>query len=206
MRTFYVFREEVYCHISKPRRKKFDAKGKKEISYFMRYEENIKDFRIWFPEEDAVRVERNIIFTGRSDLVKRDSNNKKEVLLYLLKNDANEGDISHDKEEKDEDRHKDDNLQNEDEEENFEDAEEDDESQEEDDVNQSDFISYRRNLRDKSKLKRPSRYKDFVDPEIILIAEGYEPINYKNAVNSDEANSWRKAMNEEIISLVNNKV
>lgn len=42
-------------------------------------------------------------------------------------------------------------------------------------------------LRDRSSLKRPNRYDDFINIEDIFIAENDEPANYKDAMTSSEA-------------------
>lgn len=63
-----------------------------------------------------------------------------------------------------------------------------------------------RMLRDRRTLRVPKRYADFIDVKEVLLAEGQEPISYKEAIQSSEASKWKEAMNDEIESLQQNNV
>lgn len=53
-------------HIPKEKRKKLDKKAKK--GYFVGYNEDVKRFRIWFPETDRVETIRDVIFKENKHL------------------------------------------------------------------------------------------------------------------------------------------
>lgn len=53
-----VFRAKAYVHISKVQRKKLDSKAK--IGVFVRYREDVKGFRIWYPETNRVEYAKDV--------------------------------------------------------------------------------------------------------------------------------------------------
>lgn len=57
IRHLKIFGEEVYSHIPKAKRQKLDPKGQRGI--FVRYEENVKGYRIWYPKEDVIKTARD---------------------------------------------------------------------------------------------------------------------------------------------------
>jgi len=59
-----------------------------------------------------------------------------------------------------------------------------------------------RNLRDRSKLKKPSRYTDCYLASTAMTVE--EPQTYEEAVSGDHAEHWKQAMEKKINSLRSN--
>lgn len=57
---FKVFGTEMYAHVPKQKRTKWDPKGKKGI--FVGYDENTKGYRIYFQKENKVEIVRDVIF------------------------------------------------------------------------------------------------------------------------------------------------
>lgn len=58
-------------------------------------------------------------------------------------------------------------------------------------------------LRDKRMLRLPERYRDFIDN--LFLAESQEPLSYREAMQSEEAEKWKRAMDEEFESLMKNQ-
>lgn len=58
-----IFGEEIYFHIPKNKRRKWDVKAEKGL--FVGYNEKTKGYRIWLPERDQVKIYRDVVFTGR---------------------------------------------------------------------------------------------------------------------------------------------
>lgn len=63
-----------------------------------------------------------------------------------------------------------------------------------------------RELRNRQTLKRPDRYKDYVDIEDAFVAESYERCSYREAMECEAAAEWKKAMREELEALSKNHV
>lgn len=61
--TLQVFGSEVYVHVPKEKRKKWDAKGEKGI--FVGYGENTKGYRIYFHKKQSVEVKRDVVFLDK---------------------------------------------------------------------------------------------------------------------------------------------
>ena len=64
----------------------------------------------------------------------------------------------------------------------------------------------RTSLRDRSKLKAPSRFADMDFIDDLFIAEYQEPVSFQEATHGDEADKWYAAMRDEMKSLKQNKV
>lgn len=54
------FGSEVYVHIPKERRRKWDKKGEKGL--MVGYEEDVKGYRIYYPQKNTVETKRDIVF------------------------------------------------------------------------------------------------------------------------------------------------
>lgn len=57
---FRIFGTEVYVHIPKEKRKKWNAKSKKGV--FVGYCDDTKGYRIWLPDEKKIMIGRDVIF------------------------------------------------------------------------------------------------------------------------------------------------
>lgn len=55
-----VFGTKVFTHIPKQKRQKWDPKSEKGI--FVGYVENVKGYRVWYPETNKINVSREVIF------------------------------------------------------------------------------------------------------------------------------------------------
>lgn len=169
-----------------------DPKGKQGI--FLGYEENVKGYRIRFDDQKLVKVERNVIFTGKIRKENAEKRNDKEALLYLSNL------------EKDEEKDKEKDLPEEEDEQGHL-PEEDDPAEEPENQNYLPDMreaENRRVVRDKANIKPSERYNDFLLD--VLVAEGQEPVNFNQAINSDEADQWSQALLEEMSSLNQNQV
>ncbi|CAH2089628.1 unnamed protein product [Euphydryas editha] len=58
-----AFGTEVYVHIPKERRKKWDKKGEKGL--MVGYEEDVKGYRIYFTQTNKVEIKRDIVFLNK---------------------------------------------------------------------------------------------------------------------------------------------
>uniref|UniRef100_A0ABD2WMT1 Integrase catalytic domain-containing protein n=1 Tax=Trichogramma kaykai TaxID=54128 RepID=A0ABD2WMT1_9HYME len=65
LKDLHIFGQEVYSHIPKIQRKKWDAKAKR--GFFIIYEDNTKGYRIWHPDTGKIEIARDVIFEEPSD-------------------------------------------------------------------------------------------------------------------------------------------
>ncbi|XP_026322452.1 uncharacterized protein LOC113232042 [Hyposmocoma kahamanoa] len=68
---------EVFVHVPKQPRRKWDPKGEKGL--FMGYGETTKDYRIYMTNKRDVVIKRDVVFTGRDDSKPEKEDKKKEV-------------------------------------------------------------------------------------------------------------------------------
>jgi len=57
---YKIFGTEVFTHVPKQKRTKWDAKAKKGV--FVGYDENTKGFRVHFATENKIEIHRDIKF------------------------------------------------------------------------------------------------------------------------------------------------
>nr|XP_049701711.1 uncharacterized protein LOC110381443 isoform X2 [Helicoverpa armigera] len=60
-----AFGTEVYVHIPKEKRLKWDPKGERGL--MVGYEENVKGYRIYYPEKNVVETKRDIVFLQQEE-------------------------------------------------------------------------------------------------------------------------------------------
>lgn len=200
IKNLKVFGEEVYTHIPKEKRRKLDAKGKR--GFFVGYEEDVKGYRIWYPDDLIIRTSRDVFFTGRmakpsTSETNSDGNEEDWFQLddqsldlvgaveELVENtlEQPEVDIANDVIP-------------------IEVAEEDSEP-----IDKRIEEEGCRRLRDRTLIRRPNRYDSYAEVCNVMVAEsGEEPLTYKDAMKSVEAEKWKAAMHEELEALAKNNV
>ncbi|XP_071580506.1 uncharacterized protein [Temnothorax nylanderi] len=58
IKHLHVFVEEVYVHVPKEKRRALDTKAKK--GYFVEHGDEIKGFRVWFPDNNKIETVRDV--------------------------------------------------------------------------------------------------------------------------------------------------
>lgn len=220
IKYFKIFGTEVSTHIPKEKRRKWDSKANNGI--FVGYDENIKGYRVYYPERNKVEVCRDITFKNKSKVTTKEAKpnvSSKVNLKYKIKEEevVKGGEKEKEEEIQDEENFINNDefqkqIQEENEEENLTNDEESQEQvQEEENImnneeegNNDNPSSERMKLRGKEKIKKPARYLDFAE-RIALIAENCEPLTYNEALESKEVDKWKAAMDEEMESLKQNE-
>lgn len=206
VKDLHIFGEEVFTHVPKEKRRTFDAKAKR--GYFIGYGEETKGYRVWYPDTNQIMTVRDVVFSGRFDrTIARGVCEDDDAWL----NEGSEQEDSNTIENKDEQEAEqreeaDDTGQGAPEIEQVESHVEPEEVVEEmtfdDGGDNNQDKGYR--LRDRGTLRPPERYRDLVDN--LFFAENQEPLSYREATESKEATLWKKAMDEEFESLIQNNV
>lgn len=181
-----VFGSDAYIHIPKQSRKKWDLKSKKGI--FVGYSLHTKGYRIYLPDENKVEISCNVVFHPIPEenknvvpkVIKHYDclfpNIDEEVVIDI--NTVHLGDLQG--------------------EENI-----DENDQIMKDISEEQ-ISETYSLRDRGSLKRPERFDDF-EIGMLCIMEIGDPESYEEAINSESSNEWKKAMEEELRTLKENR-
>jgi len=73
MEIFKTFGCRVVAHVPKEKRLKLDAKSREEI--FVRYNENIKDYKVYFQQDSKIEILSDIIFLLEESEAKKKVNN-----------------------------------------------------------------------------------------------------------------------------------
>lgn len=60
--NLYIFGTPVAVHVPKEKRRKWDSKVEKGV--MVGYGENVKGFRIYYPQKNTVEIKRDVVFTG----------------------------------------------------------------------------------------------------------------------------------------------
>lgn len=97
IRHLRIFGEEVYSHIPKIKRQKWDPKGQRGI--LIGYEENVKGYRIWYPEENIIKTVRDVIFTGNTSPMNSSKRNDGDDLWISTQQNPNEETINDEEDE-----------------------------------------------------------------------------------------------------------
>ena len=197
--NFKIVGNKVSVHIPKENRLKWDAKNKEGI--FLGYGEDIKGFRIYFPDKNKVETLRDVIFLPEKN---QEIKNTQREILNIEEND----DIKNDLETDDgqvEGNSGQNNVINENVSES-EDSSIHDDAEVDSDVN-DEIVNSRYDLR--RNRPRNTRYDDYeMDLDRILLAasdENDEPMCYDDAMASSEAKMWKKAMEAEMSALEENE-
>lgn len=232
LHSLHVFGEKVYVHIPKQQRKKLDDKSKSGV--FIGYAENIKGYRIWYPDSNKIEIARDVIFTKIVEPVKEKQNDNyvfypsvgadNDLLDEDNENSAVEvDDHSYPEVDVDSPIQKDDHFHdaaentaldevctgtsegdNNPEAEIEDNLKEKEISKKEENEQSENNLPGREGLRDRSMIKRPNRFSDFISH--MFVAQETEPNSFYEAINGPNASEWRNAMESEINSLKQNKV
>lgn len=164
MKTFGC---EAYVHIPSQQRRKWDPKSKRMI--FIGYQGESSNYRLYDPETCKIKISRDVTFNEKAE--NNDVPDENEMILPLSISNAKE---------------KDDNqyVQRE----NVTDA---GLKPSEDADGIKTPSQPQRNLRDRSKLKKPQIYEaNFI--------EFIEPLTYEDAISGPDADKWKEAIEEEL--------
>ena len=192
LRNLQVFGTDVYVHIPKEKRKKWDLKGEKEI--FVGYGETTKGYRVYFPEKKTVEIKRDVVFVT----LKEEESCKEErqqsiclqddlVINQLEDDESEQSEQSIDDEEVSE-------LQNE------ESQEKEEESTDEYDTSNEELDTPVNTTRSGRQVKKPQRLIDYETSFIVNLDN--EPTSYAEALRRKDAEKWKEAVSTEL-SLLN---
>lgn len=190
-----IFGEMVYTHIPKERRQKWDSKGEK--GFLVGYDTEVKGYRVWFSHKDQVKIYRDIVFMGK---LYKDCQSEKtfntECVPFLISETTDDKQTTQEEtlnqtgeeirifeEESNTEANCRSSMQNDNQE-----------------VIKSEN-KIRSSLRDRSKIKKPVRYANYTTVNSTCITKCYEPISYQDAMECDNAENWKQAMQEEMYSL-----
>ncbi|GFY09868.1 retrovirus-related Pol polyprotein from transposon TNT 1-94 [Trichonephila clavipes] len=170
-----VFRTECFVHVLQQKRRKWDKTSVKGV--FVGYSGEKDGYRIWIKDQNKVILSRDVIFQNeKSSCVPDVSSDIQNSDMEIVKKPLQTPDPGVGKEIEEipfsaEDREREEILA----EQNC------------------------RNLCDRSILKMPAKFDNFV-----LLAEHIEPDTYKEAIASEDSDKWLAAMKEELESLSSN--
>ena len=173
-----VFGSIAYTHVPKQKRKKLDRKSRKGI--FIGYSDEVKGYKIYFPETGKMSFHRNVIF-------QEDFADKKEKQdIDFEESEEHEGVVRLDS--------------------GKEMAVEDETIDEEKETILSqplELENTNRRLRDRSKIRPPKRLDDYAAMAMISKVEEDEPITIEEAIQNKE---WKTAMDQELKSMQKHNV
>lgn len=173
-----IFGTEVFVHVPKEKRRKFDPKAIKCL--FIGYDNHSKGYRVWNPKTDKIDVARDVIFLLEESM----------AVLDIREVEENIDENNEDPKEETTDKN----------------AEADKMSEERDgrgstcDLDMRNIVNTR--LRDRT-LKNHRRLSATVHHSAML-AINEEPKSYEQAIESDDHEHWEKAMDEEYNALIRN--
>lgn len=195
MSIFKIFGSRIAAHVPKEKRLKLDAKSTEEI--FVGYGDNVKGYRIYFPHNKKVEILKDVIFLPKKSDI--NGNNSIFIILEEEHNDSNEGKETDQAEAPQGNEEFNVGETIEEDRPVAEDNMDDVYGSCEEDIEQA--PSY--NLRDRNKLKKPSKYEDF-EVGFMSIAEEDEPQTYSEAISSEDSEMWKKAIEAEMKALEEN--
>lgn len=187
--NFKVFGSEVYVHIPKQKRQKWDPKAVKGM--FLGYAENSKGYRIWNPTARKVEIVRDIVF---NEIVNNDCTYNDVFVLSQSSGESNESVSDISKAESTKEYHSD--LEEESEESSsFS-------TPEKVDTPIRDSTPYQYYMRPRTNASSTSLA--FADQCAFLAEHCHEPTTYNEAVNCEQNSEWITAMDDEMQSLKKN--
>lgn len=185
---FRIFGEDVYIHVPKEKRLKWDVKSKKGV--FVGFMENTKGYKVYIADSKRIEVARDIIFEPQMNHTVQHStenveNRSSDLVSVTFGKVGCHPNRSCDM---------DSNMMNHP---NIDDAER--ERSVTHDTIEAETAKDRYNLRSRNNLKKPERF-EADNLKVVMIGEA-EQIDFEEAVKVDE---WKTAMNEEYNSLITN--
>lgn len=172
-----IFGSEVYAHIPKEQRSKWDKKARKLI--FVDYQRESSNNRLYDPDSGKINVSRDVKFNKSQDQEISFMNDK---ISLPFGNDSLGKDLRSVKDLSLEERPE----QN-----------SDKDNPEEKDIEELNKVQ-RHNLRDRSKINKPSRYK-------ANMVETTEPTTFQEALSRKDAVHWTRVIEEELSAHDKNK-
>lgn len=174
-----------YAHVPKQCRKKMEKKAVKGI--LIGYDNN-DGYRIWCNATRKLIRSRDVSFDEKP-LVNKSATFAKEGTWVQLKNEPKENETQEE------------DLQEEVVEDGVQEGEDEGRESDENDYENSEA----RNLRDRSKIKKPIRFENNVMNASVDILEIFEPLSYEEAMRCDQQEEWSEAMTQELKSLNENE-
>ena len=175
--NFHVFGSEVWVHIPKQKRLKWDPKS--ECCIFVGYDLNTKGYRVFYPKSRKIDVVRDVVFRPER-IVTPEGLQTDQNVYRILSEGTSKTEISGDEQV---------GLNEE-----VQEMEVPVEPVTENEVQH-------RRLRSRETIKAPSWLSDY---ETAFVSETDDPTSVEEAMQSKEANEWKKAMQEELKTLQEN--
>lgn len=202
--TLKVFGTEVFVHIPKERRRKWDKKAEKGM--MVGYEENVKGYRIYFPERNEVEIKRDVVFLNREireeKLQVKDGKEKEPTtsinLKEVLENNNTETDMNKPTANLDETLEMTHTSVEEDGSECYGDSEYFPCSDEDDEESLLEESSLPKEERSKRVRKQTSFFKC---NNVLLNESECEPLTYTEAMKRSDASRWSEAIAKELQTL-----
>lgn len=187
--VFKEFGSKVSVHIPKQKRRKLDAKN--EIGIFVGYSEEVKGYRVYFPNKNKVQIHRDVVFIP--EIEEKGTHIRDDNKIVLLDSENEDEDVT---------ENDDHNVILDPEIEilrNSEEPEEDTSSEEE--------ISGEVTVRSgKREIKKPAWMQDYdmSEADMCFYSNEEEPVTLEEAVSGKNSVQWKKAMEKELTVLREN--
>lgn len=209
-----VFGTEVFIHVPDQKRRKLDAKSKK--GYFVGYQDGVKGYRVYIPEQNKIEISRNVIFNniGTQSMGENEQGNKISLTI-----EEDEQDVKADGEndsgkaiEDDSGVIKSSNIDCSD-----HIIKESSDAidcgntvcKSADEQNLSNPEESPADIRSRLRKRNTNQNKGSVNFSVMesfaLLAETNSPTSYEDAISCQDFKQWRAAMDEEISSLARNE-
>lgn len=206
IKDFKNFGDQVFTHIPKQRRRKWDAKAKSGT--FVGYDEVSKGYRIWSKGTNKIEIHRDVYFKRKSQSEQDDKDTEESKCnLEVPAPKSIEEEIQQEQQKvvelADSESDHDDEYEEPDqaaEVYNQQEMDQREERQPEEDASNS---GSQRQLRNRNQLKPPARYGDTLNS--LFLMEGNEPKSLQEALESDRSQQWKEAMDEELAALQKNQ-
>lgn len=201
-----IFGTQVYVHIPKERRRKWDKKGEKGL--LVGYGEDVKGYRIYFPHKNSVDTKRDVVFlkqNGKEEEIVEDSGKGEQpaITIDLEEQFKHDGDLVGESEKKSvtESEETTDTTNPSSHEEYVPGSGSDSDYVQCSDEEQEIEENTPRVERSKRVRKQTSFYKC---NNAYTEDGGYEPVSYRDAMKRSDASKWSEAIERELQTLKEN--